>query len=188
QEFDAVRRLPGIGRYTAGAILSIAFDQRHPILEANTVRLYSRLLAYRGPTHTGSGQQLLWQMAEALLPRRQSGVLNQALMELGATICLPRQPRCDVCPVAQLCPTYRDGLQAEIPVVRTKPQVEYVREAAVVVRRGPRVLLLQRQAAERWAGLWDFPRFEISANNGPTLEQELAAGVYRLTGLHVRPG
>src|SRR5690606_66593 len=88
QEFDAVRRLPGIGRYTAGAILSIAFDQRHPILEANTVRLYSRLLAYRGPTHTGSGQQLLWQMAEALLPRRQSGALNQALMELGATICL----------------------------------------------------------------------------------------------------
>ncbi len=85
-----VRRLPGIGRYTAGAILSIAFDAREPILEANTLRLLSRLLAYAGDPRSGEGQRLLWAAAETFLPRRQVGRFNQALMELGSAICTPR--------------------------------------------------------------------------------------------------
>jgi A/G-specific adenine glycosylase len=188
REMEAVRRLPGIGRYTAGAILSIAFDQPQPILEANTIRLYSRLLAYRGPTHSTAGQQLLWRMGEALLPRRGAGQVNQALMELGATVCLPREPRCDACPVMTLCPTFAQGLQREIPAARPKPQVEQVREAAVVVRRGQTVLLVKRGEKERWAGLWDFPRFGIAAYGGEDLSRELAAGVLKLTGMVVTPG
>jgi A/G-specific adenine glycosylase len=185
QDMEIARRLPGIGRYTAGAILSIAFDQPQPILEANTIRLHSRLLAYPGPTHTGDAQQLLWQLAAALLPRRGAGELNQALMELGATVCLPRQPRCEACPVASLCPTFQQGLQAEIPAARPKPRVEYVREAAVVVRRGGSVLLIKRGDGERWAGLWDFPRFQVSADSDVELNAELRAGVYALTGVSV---
>src|SRR5262249_49276778 len=103
---DAVRRLPGIGRSTAGAILSIAFDQPLPILEANTVRLLSRLLAFRGETRSAAGQRLLWHAAETLLPRRQAGQLNQALMELGSQVCKPREPSCEKCPVARMCPTH----------------------------------------------------------------------------------
>ena len=99
-----VRRLPGIGRYTAGAILSIAFDAREPILEANTLRLLSRLLCYDGDPRSPDGQRLLWAMAEALLPRRGSGRLNQALMELGSEVCTARSPRCEQCPVAPAVP------------------------------------------------------------------------------------
>ena len=91
---DLVRDLPGIGRYTAAAILSIALDQRHPILEANTTRLLSRLLAYAGDPSSREGQQRLWAFAETLLPRRRAGDFNQALMELGSILCTPRHPAC----------------------------------------------------------------------------------------------
>ena len=100
---QAVRELPGIGRYTAGAILSIAFDDRQPILEANTLRLFSRLLSFRGLPTSTEGSRLLWAMAEAVLPRRDVGRFNQALMELGSTICTPKAPQCLQCPVATLC-------------------------------------------------------------------------------------
>lgn len=187
REMAAVRQLPGIGRYTAGAILSIAFDDPHPIVEANTIRLYSRLLAYRGATHAREGEQLLWRFAEAVLPRRGAGQLNQALMELGATICLPRAPRCEACPLVALCPTFAAGGQAEIPAARPKPQIEQVREAAVVVWRGRSVLLMKRTEG-RWAGLWDFPRFGLALHGAQKLEEELAAGVRRLTGITIVAG
>ena len=138
----AVRRLPGIGRYTAGAILSIAFDAAEPILEANTVRLLSRLLALRGDPSRAAEQQVLWEAAESLLPRRGAGTFNQALMELGSRVCQPRNPDCPRCPVAMLCPTHHAGLQDRIPARRRKPATEAVREAAVIVRRRGRVLLV----------------------------------------------
>lgn len=94
RDSHSLRALPGIGRYTAGAILSIAHDAGEPILEANTIRLLSRLAAYREDPTRGAGQKFLWSLAEQLLPRRQAGLFNQALMELGATICTPRAPRC----------------------------------------------------------------------------------------------
>src|SRR5262249_54136334 len=118
---EAVRGLPGIGRYTAGAILSIAFDVPAPILEANTVRLFCRLLAYRGDPTSRAGQQLLWQAAEDLLPERGSGELNQALMEVGSLVCTPRNPNCKACPLKSLCPTFAQGLQERIPAARRQP-------------------------------------------------------------------
>ena len=139
---QVVRRLPGIGRYTAGAILSIAFDAREPILEANTLRLLSRLLAYAGDPRSTEGQRLLWAMAEIVLPRRGAGRFNQALMELGSEVCTARSPRCDVCPLALLCRANQQGRQSEIPPPKTKRPVEPVREAAVLVRRRGRVSAL----------------------------------------------
>ena len=91
REGESVRTLPGIGRYTAGAILSIAFDARAPVLEANTLRLHARLLGYQGDPASAEGNRLLWSMAEAVLAKRGSGQLNQALMELGSMVCLPRR-------------------------------------------------------------------------------------------------
>ena len=92
RDVNELRRLPGVGRYTAGAIASIAFDQPAPILEANTIRLFSRLLAYRGQPDSAAGQRLGWAMAEAVLPRRRPGQFNSALMELGSEVCRPREP------------------------------------------------------------------------------------------------
>ena len=103
REFDQVRALPGIGRYTAGAICSFAYDAPAPILEANTVRVWARLLAYRGEITAAAGQMLLWTAAERVLPEQGARIINQALMELGATVCTPREPRCGECPVASLC-------------------------------------------------------------------------------------
>lgn len=176
--FEEVRALPGVGRYTAGAILSIGLDQPHPIVEANTLRLYSRLLMMREDPRRAAGQRRLWAFAEWLLPKRGAGELNQALMELGSEICTPQQPQCDRCPLAELCPTHRHHLQEEIPLPPPRTRYTELLEAAVVVRRGDQVLVRQCGADERWAGMWDFLRFEISSPT-PTAAQ-LRAGAQRL--------
>lgn len=184
----AVQDLPGIGRYTAGAILSIAFDQRRPILEANTIRLFSRLLAYSGDVASSAGQKVLWAAAESVLPQRQVGAFNQALMELGSEVCTPRAPRCDKCPVALLCHANREGLQSQIPGAKRKPQFEAVHEVAALVRRNGRVLLIQWPEGRRWAGLWDFPRFKIDDERPAQIHRQLVEEVRELTGVTVRPG
>jgi A/G-specific adenine glycosylase len=192
---EQVRALPGIGRYTAGAILSIGLDQRLPILEANTIRVLSRLTAYRQEVESTAGQAYLWSVAEAILPDEHCGAFNQALMELGSEICTPKSPSCERCPVASLCQARQRGLVEKIPRPAKRTIYEEVTELAAIVRRGSQVLLRHCQPGERWAGLWDFPRFAASngagsgkgAVNGQIVE-ELAAGTQRLTGLRIEPG
>lgn len=185
---DAVKTLPGIGRYTAGAILSIAFDAREPILEANTIRVFSRLIAYRDDTTSTAGQRILWGAAEEFLPRKNPGDFNQAMMELGSEVCTPRDPQCHNCPVAMLCPTRAKGLQDVIPAAKKKVAYEDVVEACVVVRKNGKVLLRRCVEGERWAGLWDFPRLASGAQTGAALHRELGAGVRELTGYDVAIG
>jgi A/G-specific adenine glycosylase len=152
-----LRTLPGFGRYTVGAVLSQAFDQRLPILEANSLRVLCRLLAYREDPRRGLGQRFLWHAAQTLLPHRHAGDFNQALMELGALVCTPQAPRCRECPLAEHCETHARGLEEQIPHRAPEPVVEHVAEVAVVVRKASRLLLVQRPAEGRWAGLWEFP-------------------------------
>lgn len=185
---ETARRLPGIGRYTAGAILSIAYGIPQPILEANTIRVYSRLLAFEGDPHDAAGQNLLWSMAEAIVSNKQPGRLNQALMELGREVCKSRGPHCESCPVAALCGACQRGLQDRIPRPKAKPKIEEVREAAVVVRRRGRVLLIKRGDGGRWAGLWDFPRFPLDSEHPAAHHKELIEGVRRLAGIEIVPG
>jgi len=184
--FEQWRALPGIGRYTAGAILSIALDQRHPILEANTVRLLSRLVALPADPGTGSSQEFLWRFAAALLPWRRCGDFNQALMELGGTLCTPRAPGCSRCPLANMCPAYARGLQDQIPRPKRRAASVTVHEAAVIVQCADgRVLLRRCQAGERWEGLWDFPRVELSAAADRVTAAELCGKVAALTGIAI---
>jgi len=183
-----LQALPGIGRYTSGAILSIAFDQRQPILEANTIRLFARLIGYcDDPTQT-AGQKLLWQTAEELLPRLHCGQFNQALMELGSLLCTPVDPHCEQCPVATLCAANKGGLQRQIP--RTKKQAKFtdLNEAAVVVWKKSQVLMRQCPEGERWAGLWDFPRFALDSESPQAIADELQSKVHLQTGISIRPG
>lgn len=183
ESFAEVLALPGIGRYTAGAILSIGRDARLPILEANTIRVLSRLTAFRGDTASQHGQKFLWQRAEDFLPEADIGNFNQGLMELGATICMPRSPACLLCPLASYCPTRKRGWQEQIPAPKKPKQFEEVSEAAVVLRRRDgRVLLRLHKPGERWAGLWGFPRFALTGKkprSGEVNEQ-----LRRLTGQH----
>lgn len=191
-DLEAAQRLPGVGRYTAGAVLSIAFDLRVPILEANTTRLFTRLLGYRWDPWSSEGQRVLWAFAEAVLPHRHVGRFNQALMELGSMVCTRQRPGCDTCPVAPLCAARQEGLQLVIPRPRRRPAIESLREAAVVVRHGPRVLLRRCGPKERWAGLWDFPRVALPldgcTSTGGPLAEALAAAVHRRTGILIQPG
>lgn len=183
-----LQSLPGIGRYTAGAMASIAFDQRAPILEANTVRLFSRLLAFTGEATSAAGQSTLWSFAEEILPKQDVAHFNQALMELGSLVCTPKEPLCDQCPLATLCKANKLQLQHAIPAAKPRPAFTHLREAAIIVRKNGSVLMRHCGKNERWAGLWDFPRFELDATGPLFAQQEIVAKVAAQTGVQCAPG
>jgi A/G-specific adenine glycosylase len=174
--------LPGVGRYILGAVLSQAFDRRLPIVEANSLRVLCRLFGYAGDPRSGAGQKWLWETARRVLPLKRVGDFNQALMELGALVCTPAAPKCDACPVAAECVARAKKLQDVIPRKPARPAVTEVREVALAIRRGPRVLLARRPSdAARWATMWEFPHGELEA--GETYEAAAERLLGPLTGL-----
>ena len=191
-DVHTLQTLPGIGRYTAGAIASFAFDQPAPILEANTLRLYSRLLGFDRDPRSASGQKLLWEFGQRILPKSSPGQFNQALIELGASLCAPTDPNCRACPVALVCRAFREGRQQEIPFRSRRQQITEVVEVSLAVRKSGRYLLRQRGDQERWAGMWDFPRFEIAGqgNGAPTATQrrKLVDQLAQSTGIDAELG
>ena len=193
--FDAVLKLPGIGRYTAGAICSIAYHQRTPILEANTIRLHARLLAYPDDPAKSSGNKLLWQMAECVLPEPKRntssgdspnyGLFNQALMDLGSMICTPKSPNCRDCPVVSLCRTAEQGLQHVIPALKKDKNFEDREEMAVVIRKNGKYLMMRYPEGVRWAGLWDFPRHVLTENDAANDFSDYRDNIKGLTGCDI---
>lgn len=166
---DALTALPGIGRYTASAIASIAFERSEPIIEANSRRVIARLIGYDRPLAGTSGDRPLWDVATRLVPTQHAGRFNQALMDLGALVCRPAAPSCSVCPLATACTANLDGRTDEIPrMAKPRPSVA-IEELALVITDGTRVLMVQRGEGEWWTGLWDFPR--AAAPLGPPLRQ-----------------
>ena len=157
RSLEGLRSLPGIGRYTAGAIASIAFDLPAPIVEANSRRVLTRLAGHDAPVG-GAGDEPVWEIATAVVPARGAGGFNQALMDLGAMICSPTRPLCSRCPVAAHCRALAAGSVAEIPVLAAARATKRIRETAVIHRHSGRVLVVRRGPGEWWEGLWDFPR------------------------------
>jgi A/G-specific adenine glycosylase len=182
----ALSGLPGFGPYTLGAVLSQAYDRPLPVVEANSQRVLSRLFGRGEDPRRGPGRNWLWKAAEALLPTRQVGDFNQALMELGALVCTPAAPHCSVCPLAQDCAARRLGLQDQIPPPAPLPQIIPVNEVAVVVHRGRKVLLAQRPREGRWAGLWEFPHGPVE--QGESHEEAAARLLSGLAGLKAELG
>ena len=159
---DQLQELPGVGRYTAGAIASFAFDLPAPIVEANTERLYARLLALQEDVRASSSQKQLWQFAEAIVPPQRAGDFNQAVMDIGAQICRPTDPDCSQCPLNKLCGAFRSGQQHELPRRQPRTAITQISELAVVPSQNGRFLLRRRAEDERWAGMWDAARLEVS--------------------------
>ena len=181
-----IEQLPGVGRYMTGAVLSQAYGRRLPILEANSERVLCRFFGLGRDPREGGTRRWLWQAAEALLPARNVGDFNQALMELGALVCTPAAPRCESCPVARDCAARSLGQQHQIPFRAARPTVVELDEVGVIVHRASQVLLVQRPRHGRWAGMWEFPHGAIRSK-----EQHETAGsrvVSELTGLRVRWG
>jgi len=156
-----LQTLPGIGRYTAGAIASFAFNLPAPIVEANTERLYARLIGLQDDVRSSSSQKLLWQYAEHIVPSKRAGDFNQALMDIGAQVCTPTNPQCENCPLRRWCRASENGQQNELPRRKARATVTPVCEVAVAVRYRDSWCLRRRSEQERWAGMWDFLRKEV---------------------------
>jgi len=160
--------LPGIGRYTAGAIASIAFGKREPILDGNVARVLCRLNGIETDVRDPKTARELWRLAEQLVPAKRPGDFNSAMMELGATVCTPRNPSCDSCPIKQNCQARKLGRQHLIPRRIQKSPVPLEQRWTYAIRHGNRWLIEQRPAAGRWANLWQFPTF--THNNVPEFQ------------------
>jgi A/G-specific adenine glycosylase len=158
REIEQMRQFSGIGKYTAQAVASFAFDQSVPIVEANTRRVLARLFNLRESIDSAAARKTLWQRAASLLPKSDAAVFNSALLDLGALVCLPRKPKCDLCPVKAFC---RAKDPALLPVRKSRPETKQLIEMhALIVRRG-RILL--EQSRHRWRGMWILPRLEPSS-------------------------
>jgi A/G-specific adenine glycosylase len=191
QSLDDLRALPGVGRYIAGAIRSFAFDLPAPIVEANTQRVLTRFLAWEADIASPRTIDRLWRAAERLVPEQGAGVFNQAIMELGATVCVPKSPSCMLCPVAAECAARERGIQDRLPVKAPRPAPLPGSEACALIRRPDdgRVLIVQRAPGRLWADFWEFPTVHLTGADpagrafNPPLD--LADGIERLTGVSV---
>jgi A/G-specific adenine glycosylase len=199
-DVEKLRRLPGIGRYTAGAIASIAFGLDEAALDGNIRRVLARWFNVSEQARSPAGERRLWELAWANLPAGKAGDFNQALMDLGALICTPRSPACTRCPLAEECQAYRLGIQEERPVlIRKAPIPHHTVTAAVIVQQG-RLMIAQRPEQGLLGGLWEFPggklesgesltgclRREIREETGAEIEVGEPLGIYRHAYTHFR--
>lgn len=160
-----LRKLPGIGRYTAAAIASIAFGQDAATLDGNLKRVFARVFDVSLPADSAQGETILWQLAESHLPPGRAGDYNQALMDLGAAICLPRNPRCLICPVQEICLARAAGIQEQRPVRKPKSEIPHKRKAAAVIVLDGKTLLNHRPSEGLLGGLWEFPAAEVETDS-----------------------
>jgi A/G-specific adenine glycosylase len=166
QGIEQMRQLSGIGKYTAHAVASFAFDQSLPIVEANTGRVLARLFNLRESIDSGAGRKTLWQHAVSLLPKSDARTFNSALLDLGALICVARKPKCDACPVKAFC---RAKNPAALPIRNSRPETKRLIEThALIVRRG-RILL--EQSRHRWRGMWILPPLVIDCLEKPRFQR-----------------
>jgi A/G-specific adenine glycosylase len=183
RSYAALLALPGIGDYTAAAVASIAFELPHAVLDGNVLRVVARVENDASDISSARTRQQFREIAQAWLDIKRPGVFNQALMELGATICLPKNPRCSECPVRDHCRAYAAGTVAQLPVKLRRIEPVKIEDTLLIIRRGERILLRQREAtASRMAGFWDLPA--LAQMPGARVERTLA--VIRHTITHHR--
>jgi A/G-specific adenine glycosylase len=172
----AIRHLPGVGRYTANAVMTFAFNRPVPIIESNTARLLSRLIDLRTPIDSSRGREALWEAAGDLVPERNAGFYNSALIDLGALVCKSR-PNCGVCPVSRLC---RAKKPSELPIKKSRPQLQLGTERHAFSVKNDSVLL--EQSRDRWRGMWILPRLtNFPAKRKPLHVSEFPFTNHRIT-------
>ena len=151
-DIAAIRKLPGMGRYTANAVATFAFNQAVPIVEANSSRVLARLFDMRVPIDSAIGREKLWENAAQLVPSRNAARFNSALIDLGALVCSPNKPKCNVCPVKKFCGTKSPE---QLPIKKSKPRTKRLIERHAFALSNGRVLL--EQSSARWRGMWILP-------------------------------
>jgi A/G-specific adenine glycosylase len=181
---EELRELKGIGRYTAGAVASIAFDREEPLVDGNVIRVFTRLLGIREDSTAKQVVERLWSVAAELVRGQRPGDLNQALMELGATICTPRGPRCLACPIRRHCDARVRGDVESLPVKKPRAKQKPMRAVGAWIERGGKVLAVRRPEKGLMAGLWELPGGEIDPNEEG--HERLAEILENGVGLRIR--
>jgi len=155
---DEILKVPGIGPYTAGAVLSIAFDLKEPLVDGNVERVFSRYFALNLPTDSPQAKRFFWEKAGALVQLCSSArVFNQGLMELGSLICTKSSPECGRCPLTSSCAAYEKGIVDELPFKQKKPKYQNLHQLKLLFEKNGKIWLRKNSANEWWSGLWDFP-------------------------------
>jgi A/G-specific adenine glycosylase len=162
---DEIRALPGVGRYTAGAIRAFAYDKPAPLVDGNIARVLARIFAIREPID-GAGLRRVWEESEKLQPPRNGRAFNAGLMEIGALICTPRSPKCAACPLADFCQARAAGSQSDYPVKKPRRRMSKLAEPCALITRNGEVLL-EHQTGPRWRGMWKLPTLSPIPNMPP---------------------
>ncbi|MHC1782890.1 MAG: A/G-specific adenine glycosylase [Anaerolineaceae bacterium] len=183
---DTLKRLPGIGPYTAAAILSIAFHHDIPAIDGNIRRVYSRLFDLAAPLKSPESENLIKKAACENLPPGQAGDYNQALMDLGAGICLPTHPRCDLCPLSQSCLARERNVQEQRPVIIPKEAVPFYLVTAAVIQTDGNVLIARRPEKGLLGGMWEFPGGKVET--GESLPNALVREIEEELGVQIAVG
>ena len=185
-DIDHLLTLPGIGRYTAGAIASIAFGADAAVLDGNVKRVLARLFNLSYDVKSPEGEKKLWELAESLVPHGKAGDYNQAVMDLGATICKPQNPLCDQCPLKKNCLAKKLGLQESRPVTKKKKPTPHYNVMAGIIRKNGRVLIAQRPTDKLLGGMWEFPGGKLEA--GESFEECLKREIKEELGIEINVG
>jgi A/G-specific adenine glycosylase len=161
RDYSSLLELPGVGGYTAAAVASIAFGLPHAVVDGNVARVLSRLAPELGDIKSEAVRKRLWALAEVLLDRQRPGEFNQALMELGATVCVPKQPLCEICPIRLYCEARKQGLENQLPMRGARPSGDQRGKKLLVIERAGKILFWQRPAqSSRLAKFWELPESE----------------------------
>ena len=182
-DHQALLDLPGIGPYTAGAIMSLAFNEKYPVVDANVERLFARIFNIRGPVREKKNKRFIWQTAEKMIPDNQARNFNQALMELGALVCGPKNPDCPSCPVNMHCESHRLGIASQRPVLPPSKKIVRIDMATGVLIHQGRIFIQKRPAKGVWANLWEFPGGRLESRESP--EQALVREYYEETEFNI---
>jgi A/G-specific adenine glycosylase len=173
---DALRALPGFGPYTAGAVASIAFARRAACVDGNVARVLARLFLVEGAPEAPAFRERVWSIARALVPEERPGDFNQALMELGATVCTKPRPRCERCPVAACCAAREAGREREVPAPRARPAPRVLVLACAAAVDGGAIALSRRPRGALFGGLWELPSAEVRRGGDPRAALRRALG------------
>jgi len=186
ESLPEILKLPGVGRYTAGAVLSIAFDKKIPVLDGNVKRVLSRLMLLKENGTNKKSETRLWNEMEKLLPEARCGDFNQAFMELGATICMPKNPFCLECPLKRICKAKHAGKQESFPPPKASNKISRIEVCAAVIFKKGNVYIQKRKADGLMGGLWEFPGGKMEP--GETEEECLRREIKEELGLRIKIG
>lgn len=185
-DYQECLKLPGVGRYTAGAILSIAYNKETPVLDGNVTRLLTRLFLIRQKVQERTTQEKLWKISESLIPQGEARSFNQALMELGSLVCTPQKPKCLLCPLRTVCKAFEKGIQEALPLQAEKKPLKQIQVAVAIIWRNGKLLIQKRPLEGLWGGLWEFAGGK--KERGETIQSCLQRELKEELGIKVEVG